>query len=392
MIALTDITAADAQAWQRLADHAVEPNLYLDPRFLVPARDRGHEAADLRLAVVQDGGEWLAALAVTTKRVAPRVPVRAATTGGGFMTTHADRHHPLVRTGREAEALEALLRGLRTLGLPRLLQLQHVPTDGPLAAALTQVVAGTSTHVVERRRETSAFARRSSTTVPPLPGGSGPVVDPPLAWDHMRTDERRNMRRGVRGLAREAGGPLELHDVSQDPAADDAFLDLQAAGWKGDTGQGGAALRLDPVAERWFRAVVSGFRQDKDALVVRLAAGGETVWTGYALRSGGAYFGFLDAYAERHRRFSPGSIGRVASMTYLFATTDAPFFDPAFDSRYATGARIFPDCREHVDLLVATGRPAATALRVAQRVVQRRGALAVRPAAVRPAAVRPEVV
>jgi CelD/BcsL family acetyltransferase involved in cellulose biosynthesis len=375
MIALTDVTAADAQAWQRLADRAVEPNVYLDPRFLVPARDRGSEAADLRLVVVQDGGEWLAVLAVTTKRVAERVPVLAATTGGAFMTSHSDRHHPLVRSGREVEALEALLRGVRAVGLPGLVQLQHFPADGPLAEALAQVVAGTSMRVLERRREVSAFARRTSTTVPALPDGPGPVVDPPLAWDHMRTDERRNMRRGVRGLAKETGGALELHDLSGDPTAEDQFVALQAAGWKGDTGQGGAALRLDPVAERWFRRVVTGFRQDKDVQVVRLAAGGQTLWIGYALRSGGAFFGFLDAYAERHRRFSPGSIGRVASMTYLFATTDAPFFDPAFDSRYATGARIFPDCRTHVDLLVSTrGLTAATVLRAAP-VAQRFGML-----------------
>jgi hypothetical protein len=373
MIALTEVTTADVQAWQRLADHATEPNLYLDPRFLVPARDRGHEAADLRIVVVQEGGEWLAALAVTTKRVAGRVPVHAATTGGGFMTAHSDRHHPLVRAGREAEALDVLLRGLRTVGLPGLVQLQHFPADGPLAEALAQVVAGTSMRVLERRREVSAFARRASTTVLPVPDGPGPVVDPPLSWDHMRTDERRNMRRGVRGLVRETGGPLELHDLSHDPRAEARFVGLQAAGWKGDTRQGGAGLALDPVAERWFRQVVAAFRQDKDALVTRLAGNGETLWIGYALRSGGAYFGFLDAYAEPHRRFSPGSIGRVASMTYLFATTDAPFFDPAFDSRYATGARIFPDSRVYTDLLVSTrGLTAASVLRAAP-VVQRLG-------------------
>lgn len=377
LIPLSEVTDADAQAWHRLADHAAEPNVYLDPRFLVPARNRGQEAADLRMVIVQEGGEWLAALAVTTKNVARRVPLRAATTGGAFMTAHSDRHHPLVRAGREVEALEALLRGMSTVGLPGLVQLQHFPAQGPLAAALAEIVDRTPVLVHERRREVAAFASRESTAVLDVPPAvDGVVTEPPLSWDHMRTDERRNMRRGVRGLARETGGPLELHDLSADPGAEDQFLDLQVAGWKGDAGRGGAAMRLDPVAERWFRAVTSGFRQDGDLLVVRLAAGGQTLWIGYALRSGGAYFGFLDAYAEQHARYSPGSVGRVASMTYLFGTTDTPFFDPAFDSRYATGARIFPDQRTHVDLLLSTRGVTAHAVLRAAPTAQRWGLLA----------------
>jgi hypothetical protein len=60
-------------------------------------------------------------------------------------------------------------------------------------------------------------------------------------------------------------------------------------------------------------------------------------------------------------------------MTYLLATTDAPFFDPAFDARYATGARIFPSSRTHIDLLVATGGPVAGAVLRAVPAARRLG-------------------
>lgn len=219
LLALADVTEAEEEAWHRLADRAAEPNVYLDPRFLLPARDRGRAAADLRLLVAEDAAGWLAALAVTTKPFAPRLPLRAATTGGPFMTGHADRHHPLLRDGPEVEALRALLRGARSAGLPGLLQLQHLPVGGPVERALAEVAAADGTAVLERRRQVAAFAPRAAVAVPEVPEGPGPVVDPPLAWDHMATDERRNMRRGVRGLAREAGGPLELHDVTDDPGA-----------------------------------------------------------------------------------------------------------------------------------------------------------------------------
>jgi CelD/BcsL family acetyltransferase involved in cellulose biosynthesis len=372
-IPLGEVTDADAQAWKRLADHATAPNMYLDPRYLVPARHRGEEAADIQVVVVQEGAEWLAALAVTTKPVAPRVPVLAATTGGAFATVHSDRHHPLVRTGREVEALTALLRGVPRAGLPGLVLLRRFPGDGPLAAALAEVQRTTPVRVWERRRDIGPFAPREAMTLPAVaPLVDGVLVDPPLAVDHLPRDERSNLRRRARGLAREAGGPLELHDISADPTAEDQFVELQAAGWKGDAGRGGSALRIEPVAERWFRQVTAGFRRDGDLAVVRLAAGGQTQWIGYGVRSGGAYFGFLDAYAEQHRRYSPGSVGRVAIMTYLLGTTDAPFFDPGFDSRYAVGARLFPTSRPVVDLLVSargvTARSVVRAAPVARRL------------------------
>lgn len=377
MIPLGEVTDADAQAWKRLADHAAQPNMYLDPRYLVPARHRREEAADVRVVVVQEGGEWLAALAVTTKPVAPHVPVLAATTGGTFATVHSDRHHPLVRAGREVESLTALLRGMRGVGLPGLVQLRRFPGEGPLADALAEVLRTTPVRAWERRRDVGAFAPREALTLPPVgPLVDGVLVDPPLAVDHLPRDERSNLRRRARGLAREAGGPLELHDLSADPTAEDQFVELQASGWKGDAGRGGSALRLEPVAERWFRQVAAGFRRDGDLAVVRLAAGGQTQWIGYGVRSGGAYFGFLDAYAEQHRRYSPGSIGRVVILTYLLGSTDAPFFDPGFDSRYTVGARLFPVARPVVDLLVsARGLTARSVVRAAP-VARRLGLLA----------------
>lgn len=391
LLPLSAVTPADAVAWRRLADTAVEPNVYLDPRFLLPARHRGDEAADLRLVVVQERGEWLALLAVTTKQIGPGVPVRAATTGGTFMTTHSDRHHPLVRIGRETEALHALLRGITDVGLPGLVQLQHFPADGPLADALATVVGATSMRAYERSRVEAACATRGSAArtlrveeagaagarTAPVPAV---VVDPPLHSAHMGSGRRKDVRRRARALARAAGGPLELHDVSADPDADDAFLAMQAQGWKGDTVQGGAAVALDPHARSWFRDVVDGFRRDGDALVLRLDAGGTTQWTGYSLRSGGTYFGFLDAYREEHRQLSPGALGRLAEISYLFAATDAPALDPAFDARYVTGAQLYPDRRTYADVLVSTrGLVAHTAVRAAP--VARRFGLGARAAA-----------
>lgn len=363
LLRLADVTSTDVQAWQRLADDALAPNMCLDPRFLVPARHRGAEMAEIRLLVVQDGGEWLAVLALTTKRVAPHVPVLALTTGGTFMTGKCDRHHPLVRRERAAEAVDALLRGATTVGLPGLALLRRFPAEGPLADVLTRVADRRHMRVHEKSRDVGAWAPREAFPVLEVPSlVDGVLVDPPLQTAHLRKEDARNIRRVARGLVRELGAPLALHDESADPTADDRFVALQLAGWKGDAARGGAALGLDPVEERWFRESVASFRHDGDLRVLRLAAGGTTLWTGYLVRSGGGWFGMLDAYDERFRRFSPGSVGRLAMMTYLLGTTDAPFIDPGFSSHYAVGARIWPAPRPQVDLLVSTHGLAAHAV------------------------------
>lgn len=377
LIPLTDVTDAEAAQWQDLAAHALAPNMCLDPRFLRTARHRGPEMADVRVLVAQDDAGWHALLGLTTRRLVPRVPVRTFTTDGSFMNRECDRHHPLVRADRGAAALDALLHGARSAGLPGIAQLRRFPADGPLADLLAAVAERRGMQVVDRGRDVGVWAPRAAFEVLAVPAPvDGVLVDPPLSTGHLRTDEARNLRRTVRGLVRETGGPLALHDESDDPAAVDRFVAFQAAGWKGDAARGGAALGLDPAEERWFRDLVAAFRRDGDLRVLRLTAGDQTVWTGFQVRSGGGWFGALDAYDERFRRYSPGSIGRIATMTYLLGTTDAPFVDPGFGSSYAVGSRIWPAARAQVDLLVSTRGVAAHAVLRAAPLARRLGLVA----------------
>lgn len=374
ILPLVDVTAEEGRAWQDLASDAVAPNMCLDPRQLLAARHLGERVADLRLLVVTEGARWLAVLALTTKRVIPRLPVQALTTGGDYMTLESDRHHPLVRRGRAVEALDALLRGAPTVGLPGLALLRRFPLEGPLADALAEVVRRRRLPVVERSRETGAWAPREAFTVLDVPDPvDGVIVDPPLSTAHLRPGDAQKLRRVVRGITRETGEPIALHLEAARPDADDRFVELQSAGWKGDTDRGGAAVGLDPRREHWFRDAARAFREDGDLAVLRLAAGPHTLWTGYLARSGGGWFGMLDAYDERFRRFSPGSVGRVVAMTYLLGATDAPFVDPGFGSHYAVGARLWPAPRTQVDLLLPAGGLAAHALVRAVPLARRLG-------------------
>jgi CelD/BcsL family acetyltransferase involved in cellulose biosynthesis len=340
LVPLSDVGEADALQWRALADQAIEPNVYLDPRFLIPAGRRA-DAKDVRLAFVERAGQLRAVHQFTVGRFEDRWPARVVTTGGAFMSIHADRHHPLVHPDEPSETVAALLRGLRAAKLPGLVLIRYLPADGPLADAFAALAE--NGHLSEERaRRSSAYAYRR-----------GNRSAEPFDTTHLTSSRAKQIRRRARNIETEAGGPLSVFNRGADPAIIEEFLDFQAAGWKGDVSKGGGAFRLDAVHERWYRDVMAGFAADDDVIAPVLAAGDETVFMAIDLVSGGAAFGFIDAYAERFARSAPGALGRLAEWRCVLDSAAIPFFDPAFDPYYAESTKMYPHRRDHIDLLIA---------------------------------------
>lgn len=361
VVPLAAVTPHDLTRWRTLADRAIEPNLYLDPRFLAPAGARP-DAADIRIVFVEHGDDLRGAFQFTVGRLEDRWPVRIATTGGAFMSVHADRHHPLIAPEEPDETVLHLLRGLRAPGVPALLLLRYLPADGPLADAFAAAFAALRYARTERSRRISAYARGGVADADP-----GSIFD----FTHLSSSRAKAYRRRVRGIERDAGGqPLSLDDRRDDPGIIEHFLTFQAAGWKGDPERGGGAFALDPVHEEWYREVVQAFRSDGDLLAPTLSAGDEVVFQALDFLSGGAAFGFIDAYNEKYVSHGPGTLGRIAESKYITTATAATHFDPAFDPRYSESTKLYPDRREHVDLLVG-GTPAARAVIAALPLAKR---------------------
>lgn len=354
IVALRDVSETDLARWKLLADRAIEPNLYLDPRFLAPAGDRP-DAQDVRVVFVEHGDELRGVFQFSVGRLEDRWPVPIATTGGAFMSTHADRHHPLIAPEEPEHTVLHLLRGLRAPGIPRLLLLRYLPADGPLADAFAAAFALLGYRQNERSRRVSAFAT-----------GGAEDSDPSSIFDfsHLSSSRAKAYRRRVRGIERDAGDqPLTLEDRRADPAVLEEFLEFQAAGWKGDPAQGGGAFVLDPAHERWYRQVVQAFLDDGDLVAPTLVAGDSVIFMALDFFSGGAAFGFIDAYNERYASHGPGTLGRVAESKYITTRTPATHFDPAFDPRYSESTKLYPDRRDHVDVLVGGGLYAGVILR-----------------------------
>lgn len=365
---LAGVTATDADRWQRLADRAVEPNACLDPRFLLPARDFGDRAADVTLVAVEDGDDWAAVVALTRAPVWRGFPLTGLTTEGRFMSVYADRRHPLVAPERTVEALGTLLDGVEAAHLPGFLELTALPLGGPLGTALSRLESVGRIAVETRRTRSEAYALSRAGGQSPTGTHWPAVVDP----EHLAAKARGKFRQAGRALEREAGGPLVVRDASGDPAAVERFLDLQMSGWKADREAGGAALRLDPAEESWFRDVVAAFTPRRDVLTLELLAGETVVYSTLVLVSGGAVFGFLDTYEGSLARLGPGTLGRLAVGDHLAHRPGLAFFDPGLDPRAPAAARLYPDRRDLVDVLVAVHgvlpRAAVRALPAARRL------------------------
>jgi hypothetical protein len=357
------------EKWKRLADAAVEPNPYHDPRFLVTSARQRADAGGLQLALVEGESDLLAVLAFSVTNAFSATTVRALSTRGPFMDQIGDIRHPLVSPSAPVETWMCLLGGLRSSNLPGLLLLENFPGDGPLAASLNEAVTRLGIPVLERARDERAVAIRAD-----LDDDSQSLFD--LA--HSRASSRKQRARAFASLERAVGGGVRMEDRSSDPAAIDEFLDLEASGWKGDPNRGGRALRL-VGHDRWFSAVASAFREDGKLVVLALTDDRrDTIYLTVSFRAGAGVVGCLDTFDERFSEFSAGTLGRTAEWKYALSELGAEFFDPNLSSFYADSTRLYPQRRPHVTLLLGHGDMAARAIvRAIPRLARARATLSV---------------
>lgn len=352
IVALPDISPEQLARWRRLADRAIEPNHNADPRFLHSSLGFGLGAEEVQLAIVASGGEFALVLPFTAARRLSGAPVRHAATDGEFMYDQAAKYHPLVAPEDPVAAMRELFLGMRAAGEPDLINFTAFPTDGPLMATLENLRDQGVIRLVERARDRRAYARRAD--LDPTGGVWQVDAEHPLNFPlpHLSKRTRRNMRRGTEGISEETGGPLQFRQAPVEQTLLEGFLELQAVGWKGEAEKSGPQFRRRG-REQWFRHVLSAFDQDGNAHLWHLSAGGETVYIGISLRSGGTWFGFHDVYSERFRPNSPGLIGRLAMLGALQRDPEAPPFDPGMDPSYVRAGVAYPSEREYAELLVA---------------------------------------
>ncbi|HYF54110.1 MAG TPA: GNAT family N-acetyltransferase [Salinarimonas sp.] len=272
-------------AWRALFVEAVEPNPFLGPDFLIPlAALRGGR---LRVALAwrrAGGGRSLSALMPFV--LEPGLPLLRPPLLRAFADPLVSNATPLIAAGRADEVAAVLLDGLARLHPGAVLLLDGIRLDGPAATAL----AATRPPSVDVARFERAAIR------------AGAGLDAYLE-ERVPGKRVRELRRCERRLAE--AGPVTretLWGAAARPAVE-AFLALEASGWKG---RQGTALASRPADLAFARAALSGATPAVAADLLTVA--GRPVAAAVHLLAGDDAVAFKCAYDEAWAKASPGAV------------------------------------------------------------------------------------
>jgi CelD/BcsL family acetyltransferase involved in cellulose biosynthesis len=298
-LSLSDDLAA---AWDRLAEAASEPNPFAERWCLQSALHLLDPERHARLVMVRDGsdGPVIGIMPVAAATHYGRLPLRHVT---GWAHPNHFLGSPLVRAGFESLFWSILLGWCDAVPWARtMLHVPRLAEDGPLHCALVDVarVRGGEAEVVHREERALLDSDLSPTDY----------------WDAaVRPKKRKELRRQANRLAEQ--GEVRFRRWQAGEAIDpwiDAFLDLEAHGWKG---RAGSALASHSDTEAWFRAILAGAAEAGrlDMRALDLDDRPLAMLINFVSPPGG--FSFKTAFDEDYARFSPGVLLQQANLDLL---------------------------------------------------------------------------
>jgi hypothetical protein len=278
-----------------LCSRTIEPNVFFNPRFLAPAMPR-LEDREVRLAVIRDGDDYKNRL----RLLVPFSVERPATPlGVSIMRTWASPFGPLGTPLVDRDDPEGVIEDFFSmlsrphLKLPKVLVLPDMRLDGAVTAMLKSVAETRGLPLV-----TTAEAER-------------PFLESPLDGNaYLKASLRSHHDREFRRLKRRLAdlGTLE-HIVARGPEeirhAIEAFLTLEAAGWKG---RKRTAMATDRYRAAFAREAVHRLAEQDMCRVHSLTLNGEVVACLIVFVEAGVAYTWKTAYDEAYAAFSPGTL------------------------------------------------------------------------------------
>ena len=328
--------AAHRNAWLDLMGRALEPQLFFDPDFVLPAAQHlpGRRRPGFILVWCSEArgpGDLVAICPVMDRPD----PLRAlASAWRHDLSTLA---FPLLDADRAVAAWQALL-AWTAKGLPGAhgLVIPSLPTEGPTATAL-RAAAGSDFAVEVLDRWERAVLR-------PGQGDAGLA-----ALSSKSAKELRRQRRRLSELGTLAYVSVREGDALRDGV--ERVLALEAAGWKGAAK---TALLDQPGTTVFARTATRLLGARSLCRVDALTLDGEPIAMGVVLTAGGTDFLWKIAYREDLARFSPG-VQLVLDLTQAQLRDDRiGLTDSCAIPRHPMIDRLWRDRLQLVDLVVAT--------------------------------------
>jgi CelD/BcsL family acetyltransferase involved in cellulose biosynthesis len=281
-----------ADEWRELAAHALEPNIFYEPAFALPAaKTFGRDAGAL---LVWSGTSPRKLLGFFPGRIEPRryglkLPVLV-----GWTHAYAPLGTPLVEREAAEPVIAAWLAHLAdNLELPGLVLLPFLPTDGPFATALDAIVRRAQMPVADFNIHQRAQL----------------VPDDDRLFYVERTLGRhrhKELRRYVRRLG-DAGALLFTTATEPETvaAAIEDFFRLETLGWKG---KAGTAAALHDDIRAFITAAVAGLAAEGKVAINRIFIDGRAIAVTITLRSADTAWFWKIVYDEKFAQHSPGVV------------------------------------------------------------------------------------
>lgn len=285
--------------WAALVPHASEPNAFAEPWFAVASAQLAGSDR-VRWLVVRAGAGLIGLLPVAIAPRYGRLPVAVVE---GYLHYHSFLGTPLVRAGHETMFWSAILDALDAARWARgLLHLCAIRHDGPVHRGLAAAAAarGRPCDVVHRHERALLDSE----------------LDGAAYYERtIRKKKRKELKRLEQRLA-ERGPVTTRHFTPEDDLADwtEAFLALEASGWKGAAG---SALVRQPDTAAFFRTALAGAHAAGRLDLIRMECAGRPIAMLVNFMTPPGAFSFKIAYDEAYARYSPGVLLQIANLDVL---------------------------------------------------------------------------
>ncbi len=343
--------------WRDLARRALEPNVFYDPGFALPAaRVFG---ADAGAVLVWSKAVPQRLIGLFPARVERRYGVIATLTG--WTHPYAPFGAPLVdREEAEAAIVAFLDRVEADDRLPKLVLLPFIATEGPFAAILSRVLERHGGAMEPFGAHARALLAPSSERQT--------YLDRTLT--HKKHKELRRQRRRLLDQ-----GQLKLlaaQTPDEMPRALNDYMVLEACGWKGRA-RTAAGQHADLRA--FLQDAIKSLAADGHARIDRLMQHGRPLAATITLRSGTTAWFWKIAYEEEVARASPGVQLTLDVTEQLLAQPDILRADSCATADHPMIDHLWRERLALADLMIAPSPAAIGQFGIARRLEALRRAL-----------------
>jgi hypothetical protein len=266
------------------------------------------------------------------------LPVTALTS---FKHLHCFLCTPLIRRNGASQTFAMALDWLVAQSGATLVELRSIGAEGPVHQLLVQELQARRRPFWLRNWSTRAFFEPGADAESYLRGAiSG------LALKEVRRKERRLREQG-RLVWRE----LELAEDARPWL--DAFLRLEASGWKG---RGRSALACNALESEFFVSAATAAHARGRLMLLGLFLDDRPLALKCNFMTGDGGFAFKIAFDEAYRAFSPGFLLEIENVRRLHRRTDIRWMDSCADAQHAMINRLWPGRRTMATVLFGTGR------------------------------------